>query len=94
MLVIVKMILKHKDFPPHFLARVACSSFSEYILPTRTNLGFMYFRGKQVWEDLIFLFPHKTKIILSKLEVNDKLLWYFIWSKYFKQNTETTKIIM
>lgn len=26
--------------------------------------------------------------------MNDKLLWYFIWSKYFKQNTEITEIII
>lgn len=51
----------------------------------------MYFREARF--EKIFLFPQKTKIILSKLEVNNKLLWYFIWSKYFKQNTEITKII-
>lgn len=47
-----------------------------------------------VGKDSIFLFPHKTKLILSRLEANYKLLGYFIWRKYFQQNTEITEIII
>lgn len=85
-----------RTFFPPFQLQLLVLVFSEYILPSKNKYRTLdsCIQGSKAGKDFSFLFPHMTKIILSKLEANYKLLGYFIWRKYFQQNTEITEIIM